>query len=113
MEVDFMVHDVFNMTRPKWQFATEFDEAASVLQLALFEQQNLDRAEKMTETEDRSSMYDSEDDHCDDFMLDGEGDVDDESLSEEDDLEVSPNSKPPNLLVCSRIAGCHRIPPFR
>lgn len=88
MEVDFTVQDTFGLTRPQWQFASSLEEAASALQLALSEQQKLEGAGKAAEGEDRSSEYDSEDDNRDAFMLEAEGDVDEESQSEDDMLEV-------------------------
>lgn len=88
MEVDFTVQDTFGLTRPQWQFASNLEEAASALQLALSEQQKLEGADKAAEGEDRSSEYDSEDDNRDAFILEAEGDVDEESQSEDDMLEV-------------------------
>ena len=100
MEVDFAVHDTFGLTRPQWQFASNLEEATEALQLALSEQQKTEGAEKMTEIEDGSSTSDSEDDdNRDAFMLEADGDVDEESLSDDDMLEVwdSHLRRDPNL----------------
>lgn len=90
MEVDFSVHDTFGLTRPQWQFASSLEEAAAALQLALSEQQKTEGVDKTAEIEDGSLMSDSEDDdNHDAFILDAEGDVDEEeSLSEDDIPEV-------------------------
>lgn len=92
MEVDFTVHDTFGLTRPQWQFASSLEEATGALQQALSEQQKLEGADKTAEIEDGSSTSDSEDDHRDALMLEAEGDVDEDFLSEDDILEVCRNS---------------------
>lgn len=105
MEVDFTVHDTFGLTRPHWQFASNLEEATAALQLALSEQQKTEGVDKMAELEDGSLISDSEDDDNQDaFMLEAEGDVDEEeSLSEDDIPEVwhtchTAQSRP--LFVC-------------
>lgn len=105
MEVDFTVHDTFGLTRPQWHFASNLEEAAAALQLALSEQQKTEGVDKTADVEDGSLMSDSEDDdNHDAFMLDAEGDVDEEeSLSEDDIPEVRlscPAGQSHRLSVC-------------
>ena len=101
MEVDFTVHDTFGLTRPWWQFASNLEEATAALQLALAEQQKTEGTDKTAEIEEGSLTSDSDDeDNRDAFMLEAENDVDEESLSEDDILEVWHNCVPVQIEPC-------------
>lgn len=91
MDIEFMVQDIFALTRPQWKLAANLEDALATLQSALSDQQKMLTTDRVTEVEERSSTYDSEDDNAD-------GDID-YSSSEEEDLEVghdAPSSSQPS-----------------
>jgi len=86
MDIEFMVQDIFALTRPQWRLAANLEDAVATLQSALSDQQKMLATDRITEIEERSSTYDSEDDNAD-------GDIY-SSSSEEEDLEVGYDALP-------------------
>jgi regulator of nonsense transcripts 2 len=88
MDIEFIVHDIFALTRPQWKLASNIEEASRAFQLAMAQDQKNSRLNKSIEME--PDVEDSSDDGVDD----GEGvlpepDADaDEDLSEEDEVDV-------------------------
>lgn len=91
MDIDFVVQDIFALTRPQWSFAPNLEEATKALQQAVAQDQKSAGADKIIEADEASSGESSDDDNADLDEMDGEdGDGDDESLSEEDEeVDVS------------------------
>lgn len=91
MEIEFMIRDVFALTRPQWLLASNIEEAMVALQSALAEQQTTLANDRATEIEERSSTDDSDDDNVDTELPDVDGDLY-PSFSEGEDLEVRGSS---------------------
>lgn len=85
MDIEFIVHDVFTLTRPQWKLASNIEEATAAFQLAMSQDQKTSGTEKIPEMEDPESEGSSAD-----AAGDGEADIDD--LSESDEAsDVSSN----------------------
>lgn len=91
MDIDFIVQDIFALTRPQWNFAPNLEEATKALQQAVAQDQKSAGADKIIEADEASSGESSDDDNVDLDEIDGEDvDGDDDSLSEEDEeVDVS------------------------
>lgn len=100
MDVEFIIQDVFSLTRPQWKLASNYEEASRAFQLAVAQDQKTSGIDKVVEPADVDS--DSSDDGIDDAEAEAEADaeaeaegetglaeVDEESESEEE-TEVSP-----------------------
>lgn len=79
MDVEFLVHDAFGLTRPHWQLATNLEDAEKTFQLALLEDQ------KAAASEEGGSS--SEDENVDGDLAEVDGEGDDVSSSEEEIVE--------------------------
>ncbi|KAK3324231.1 armadillo-type protein [Cercophora scortea] len=80
MDIDFIVQDIFSLTRPQWKLASNLEEASKVFQLAVAQDQKTTSLDKGAEQDDRTSGMSSDDDN-------GDGDDDDDSGSDEGDVE--------------------------
>jgi regulator of nonsense transcripts 2 len=102
MDIEFIIQDVFSLTRPQWKLASNLDEASRAFQLAVAQDQKTSGADKVVEPTDIDT--ESSDDGIDDAEAeaDAEADaeaeaeagiadaeVDDESESDEEAEEVS------------------------
>ncbi|KAK2603786.1 mRNA decay protein [Conoideocrella luteorostrata] len=87
MDIEFVVQDIFALTRPQWKFANSYEEAAKALQLSIVQDQKTAGVDKAVEADDATSGASSDDDiaDVDDVEQDGEGDED--SASEDDEAE--------------------------
>lgn len=83
MDVEFLVQDIFALTRPQWKLASNLDEATKVFQLAVAQDHKTSGLDKAAvEQDDRTSGMSSDD----------EQDDDDDSGSDDGDAEVRPIS---------------------
>ncbi|KAK3688145.1 armadillo-type protein [Podospora appendiculata] len=80
MDIEFIVQDIFSLTRPQWKLASNLEEASKVFQLAVAQDQKTTGLDKGAEQDDRTSGMSSDDDN-------GDGDDDDDSGSDEGDAE--------------------------
>lgn len=74
MDIEFIVHDVFALTRPQWKLASNIEEAGRAFQLAMAQDQKTAGLDKVVEPDDVESDA-SSDDGIDD--VDGEAGVGD------------------------------------
>ena len=106
MDVEFLVQDIFSLTRPQWKLASNLEEASKVFQLAMAQDQKTSGVERVVEPEDNDSdVSDDEDgmvpdeDEDDESDDDGDGEADDNdqqdttsrynSESEEEEIVVT------------------------
>jgi hypothetical protein len=82
METEHTVRDIYENTRPTWSFAANLEEATAALQIALSDEQSITGLDISMDAEERDLTSDSEEDRPD-----ADGDVDDDSMSDEE-LEV-------------------------
>ncbi|KAL3955272.1 hypothetical protein ACCO45_010835 [Purpureocillium lilacinum] len=87
MEIEFVVQDIFALTRPQWKMVAGLEEAAKAFQLAIAQDQKTAGADKQAEPDDVSSGDSSDDDNGDVDEVEPYGDGEDESASEEDEVE--------------------------
>lgn len=81
MDIEFIVQDIFALTRPQWKLASNLEEATKVFQLAMAQDQKNSGLDKAAEQEDRASDESSEDENVDDAL----GDQDDDEVSGSED----------------------------
>ncbi|KAF4634949.1 hypothetical protein G7Y89_g3148 [Cudoniella acicularis] len=67
MDIEFIVQDVFALTRPQWKLASNLEEASRAFQLAMAQDQKTAGLDKIVEPEDADS-----DSSSDDGLNDGE-----------------------------------------
>lgn len=91
MDIEFLVQDIFSLTRPQWKLASNLEEATKVFQLAVAQDHKTNGLDKLAEPDDRTSEMSSDDDNADDLHL-GDHDDDDDSDSEEQEAEVGPST---------------------
>jgi len=90
MDIEFIVQDVFALTRPQWKLASNIEEAGRAFQLAMAQDQKTSGMDRTTEPEEP----DSDGEPSDDGLGDGDAEnglpeVDAEEDSEsESDLDV-------------------------
>jgi regulator of nonsense transcripts 2 len=89
MDIEFLVQDIFALTRPQWKLASNLEEASKIFQLAVAQDQKTSGLDKMAEQDDRTSGMSTDDENGEDMAL-AEQDDYDESGSDEGDAEVSP-----------------------
>ncbi|KAK3988568.1 regulator of nonsense transcripts 2 [Cladorrhinum sp. PSN332] len=99
MDVEFLVQDIFALTRPQWKIASNLSEASEVFRLAVAQDQKtsgLDKAAEQADQDDRTSGMSTDDENGDDVQL-----VDDEEDVNFDDGEAEVCSTPsnPNLVT--------------
>ena len=113
MDIEFLVQDIFALTRPQWKLASNFEEASKVFQLAVAQDQKTTGLDKLAEQDDRTSGMSSDDDNADDLQL-GDHEDEDDSDSEEPEAEVCPLTSP--SVQKARPTGClwigHRAEPI-
>lgn len=88
MDIEFIVQDVFALTRPQWKLASNIEEASRAFQLAVAQDQKTSGLDKAAEPADADSDGPS-DGEMDDVEAEvdaeagiGEGDEDSESEEE-------------------------------
>src|SRR5277367_109221 len=62
MDIEFIVHDIFSLTRPQWRLASNLDEASRSFQLAVAQDQKNSGLNKPAEPEEPESSESSSDD---------------------------------------------------
>jgi len=88
MDIEFIVQDIFALTRPQWKLASNLEEASRVFQLAMAQDQKSSGLDKLAEQDDATSGASSDDENADDLPIpDGEGE-EDSSGSEDEEAEV-------------------------
>lgn len=98
MDIEFIIQDIFALTRPQWKLATNLEEAAKAFQLAVAQDQKTSGADKAAEQDEGTSGPSSEDENGDDLAM-GEQDGDDDSGSEEEEAEVCPEQETPQIMT--------------
>ncbi|GAB1318794.1 mRNA decay protein [Madurella fahalii] len=88
MDIEFLVQDIFALTRPQWKLASNLEEASKVFQLAVAQDHKTSGLDKGVEQDDRTSAMSSDDENGDDMPL-AEHDDDEELGSEEAEAEES------------------------
>ncbi|KAL2021934.1 hypothetical protein VTK56DRAFT_6353 [Thermocarpiscus australiensis] len=90
MDIEFLVQDIFALTRPQWKLASNLEEATKVFQLAVAQDQKTSGLDKAVEQDDRTSevLSDADDENAD-YMPLGEQDDDEDLGSEEGEAEES------------------------
>ncbi|QPC76430.1 hypothetical protein HYE68_007182 [Fusarium pseudograminearum] len=81
MDIEFLVHDTFSLTRPQWKIASGLEEAIKAFQLAVAQDQKSAGVDKGVDVDDATSDALSDDDN------DEDGDDNDDSASEEEEAE--------------------------
>jgi regulator of nonsense transcripts 2 len=101
MDVEFLVQDIFALTRPQWKLASNLDEATKVFQLAVAQDHKTSGLDKAAvEQDDRTSGMSSDD----------EQDDDDDSGSDDGEAEVSPISHAFNQVTATNCVGTIQEP---
>ena len=105
MDIEFIVQDVFALTRPQWKLASNLEEASRAFQLAMAQDQKTAGIDKATEPEDLDSDGFSEDGmglgdaEADVEVGAGEAEPEDDSESESE-LDVSLSSTTYQFRFC-------------
>ncbi|EHL02630.1 putative Regulator of nonsense transcripts 2 [Glarea lozoyensis 74030] len=90
MDIEFIVQDVFALTRPQWKLASNLEEASRAFQLAMAQDQKTAGLDKTVEPDEADSDGSSDDGLGDDAAeagladVDAEGELDEESESEDE-----------------------------
>jgi regulator of nonsense transcripts 2 len=88
MDIEFIVQDIFALTRPQWKLASNIEEAGEAFRLAMVQDQKTSGTEKSVEPEELEL-----DDSSDEAVDDREGHLgaadDDGESSDDDDTDVS------------------------
>ncbi len=94
MDIEFLIQDIFALTRPQWKLASNIEEATKVFQFAVAQDQKTSGLGKVAEQDDATSGGSTDDENADDLPL-AEQDDDDELSSEdgEGEAEVGFNPK--------------------
>ncbi|RCI14055.1 hypothetical protein L249_8093 [Ophiocordyceps polyrhachis-furcata BCC 54312] len=87
MEMEFVVHDMFAVTRPQWKLAASLDEAAKAFHLAIAQDQKTAGADKAIEGDEATSEVSSEYENGDVDDMEPYGDGEDDTASDEDEVE--------------------------
>jgi regulator of nonsense transcripts 2 len=98
MDIEFLVQDIFALTRPQWKLASNLDEATKVFHLAVMQDQKTSGLDKVLEQDDATSGVSSDDMHPE------EHDDDDDLGSEDADAEAEvglTNHLTPDISVSS------------
>ncbi|CAD6501276.1 BgTH12-01528 [Blumeria graminis f. sp. triticale] len=86
MDIEFLIQDVFALTRPHWKLASNLDEASKAFQLAMVQDQKMTGIEKPEELDsDGASEADIGDNDIEAELPENEGD---EDMETEDDIDV-------------------------
>ncbi|SPQ23725.1 5d36351a-5374-4003-8184-15c4ad043913 [Thermothielavioides terrestris] len=62
MDIEFLVQDIFALTRPQWKLASNLEEASKVFHLAIIQDQKTSGLDKVVEQDDGTSEVSSDDD---------------------------------------------------
>ncbi|KAK3956214.1 armadillo-type protein [Pseudoneurospora amorphoporcata] len=90
MDVEFLVQDIFSLTRPQWKLASNLEEASKVFQLAMAQDQKTSGVERVVEPEDNDSdVSDDEDGMVPDDDEDEESDDDDGEAEDNDQQDTT------------------------
>ncbi|PMD50285.1 MIF4G domain-containing protein [Hyaloscypha bicolor E] len=92
MDIEFIVQDVFALTRPQWKLASNLEEASRAFQLAMAQDQKTSGIDKVAEPEEPDSDGSSDDGIGDNDPETGmpEADAEEDSESDEDvDAELN------------------------
>jgi regulator of nonsense transcripts 2 len=86
MDIEFIVQDVFTLTRPQWKLASNLEEASRAFQLAMAQDQKTSGMDKVVEPEEADSSDSSDDGIGDNDVETGlpEADAEDDSESDEE-----------------------------
>lgn len=88
MDIEFIVQDIFSLTRPQWKLASNIEEAGRAFQLAMAQDQKTSGVDKVAEPEEPEI-----EDSSDDALGDGDGALPepdaDEDSSDEEEVDVS------------------------
>jgi regulator of nonsense transcripts 2 len=87
MDIEFIVQDVFALTRPQWKLASNIEEAGKAFQLAMAQDQKTTGIEKTAEPEELE-LDESSDEGGDVDAALAEPDIDSDS-SDDDEIDVS------------------------
>lgn len=101
MDIEFLVQDIFALTRPQWKLASNIDEATKVFQLAMIQDQKTSGLDKILEQDDQSSETSSDDENADEPLA--EQDDDEDSGSEDGDAEVDVSSTTTSFMFNSNL----------
>jgi regulator of nonsense transcripts 2 len=88
MDIEFTVQDIFAVTRPQWKLAANMEEAAKAFHQAVAQDQKSVGLDKNMDADDAMSDPSSDDDNVDVDDIEALGEVDDDSASDEEELEV-------------------------
>jgi len=92
MDIEFIIQDVFALTRPQWKLASNLEESSRAFQLAMAQDQKTSGIDKTAEPEEADSDGSSDDGIGDNDAETGLPEVDAEDDSESDeDVDVSGN----------------------
>lgn len=89
MDIEFIVQDIYALTRPQWKLASNLEEASKAFQLAITQDQKTSGLDKAAEQDDASSGASSDEGEGDDLPIAVD---DDEGDPEEDDLQNAERS---------------------
>lgn len=86
MDIEFIVQDVFALTRPQWKLASNLEEASRAFQLAVAQDQKTSGLDKIAEPEEPDSEESSDDGIGDGEagIAEAEGDPEEASSSDEE-----------------------------
>ncbi len=90
MDIEFIVQDVFALTRPQWKLASNIEEASRAFQLAMAQDQKTSGIDKAVEPEEPDSDGSSDDGIGDNDPETGLPEAEEDSESDDDaDVSVS------------------------
>jgi regulator of nonsense transcripts 2 len=90
MDIEFIVQDVYSLTRPQWKLATSFEEASKAFQLAIAQDQKNAGVDSAADAEADPDAEDAESEASSDEEGDGDGimpEADGEEDANSDDEE--------------------------
>lgn len=94
MDIEFIVQDIYSLTRPQWKLATSLEEASKAFQLAIAQDQKNAGLDKAVDLEDAESEASSDDEGADGDEILPEADGEEDSNSdEEEDNEAEVRSR--------------------
>ncbi|TVY44575.1 Regulator of nonsense transcripts [Lachnellula subtilissima] len=97
MDIEFIVQDVFSLTRPQWKLASNIEESSKAFQLAMAQDQKTSGLDKVAEPEEADSDG-SSDEGMDDAEAEAglaEGDAEKDSESDEEtDIDANGDANP-------------------
>lgn len=79
MDIEFIVQDTYTLTRPQWKLATNLEEAAKALQLAIAQDQKNSGIDRNVEQDDASVRSSS---------IEGDGELGDPEAESDRDSEI-------------------------